>query len=172
MEQDRDIRKVVWAENRDEIFLQWFAEDCSRLLDAGFSVSEAKQMAVSLKYVRCWCLNPRWLFPINKLPKGYKWRDGQKFVVKGSSRSDGETYIFLPAGENLYIKGLTAAATHFSDYPAVVIKNYRSLTYCKIASAFPEGAFFLSSLVTFWHSQGLDLGYTMKCIRPMGKERK
>lgn len=34
---NRNIKELVWAPNRDEVFLQWFAEDVALLSDAGFS---------------------------------------------------------------------------------------------------------------------------------------
>ncbi len=181
MEQDRDIRIIVWAENRDELFLQWLAEDCSKLLDAGFSINEVKHMVMSLRYVHYWRSNPAWMFPINGLPKGYRWRDGQKFSYKNKrrKRAAGETYVFLPVGENLYIKGIEAVGTHFSDYSGVDVENFRSLTCREIVSSFPSTPFLQSSFTTFWHSQGLALGYTIEWLRPingsnqtMEKERK
>lgn len=71
-------------------------------------------------------LRPEWLLPISGLPKGCRWSDGQKFLQKRSRKFNriysGESYVFLPAGEDLYIKGIKAIGTHISAYPGVVIK--------------------------------------------------
>ena len=104
-QQERNIREVVWPENRNQVFLQWLIEDIAALQGAGFSNKEIKKMLVSLDYVKIWVANPSWLFPITGLPKGFRWRDGQKFVQKRTRWSDGRTCVFLPIGEDLYIKG-------------------------------------------------------------------
>ncbi len=128
MTRNRNIDEIVWPENRDEIFLAWLAEDAALLYDAGFSTAETRSMLAVLKYVRIWSANPRWLYPIRSLPKGYRWRDGQKFSQRSGRRSDGYSYIFLPVGEDLYIKGLVAAGTKANDYPASKIRRYKELT--------------------------------------------
>lgn len=118
MSRNRNINEIVWPENRDEIFLAWLAEDAALLCDAGFSTAEVRSMLAALKYVQIWSENPRWLFPIRNLPKGYRWRDGQKFSQSSGRKSDGYSYIFLPVGEDLCIKGLIVAGTRVDDYPA------------------------------------------------------
>lgn len=161
-QQERDIKKVVWPENRDQVFLQWLVEDITALQKAGFSIKGIKKMLGSLDYVKIWAANPSWLFPITGLPKGFRWRDGQKFVQKRTRRSDGHTYVFLPVAEDLYIKGIHAAGTCKSDYYGAKIKQYQKLAGYEVTAQLAMhrqsyDPFFESSIHTFWHSQGLRL---------------
>ena len=89
MSRNRNISEIVWPENREEIFLAWLAEDATLLCDAGFSTAKVRSMLAALKYAQIWSANSRWLFPIRGLPKGYRWRDGQKFSQSGGRKSDG-----------------------------------------------------------------------------------
>ena len=167
-QQERDIRDVVWSEKRNQIFLQWLIEDISALQDAGFSNKEIKKMLVSLNYVKFWATNPSWLFPIAGLPKGFRWRDGQKFVQKRTHRSDGRTYVFLPIGEDLYIKGICAVGTHKSDYQGAKIMQYRKLASYEVTAQLAiHDPFFESSVLIFWHSQGLRLFAEPSYLRPL-----
>ena len=171
-QQERDIREVVWPENRDQVFLQWLAEDITALQDAGFSSKEIKKMLGSLDYVKIWAANPSWLFPITGLPKGVRWRDGQRFVQKRTRRSDGRTYIFLPVGEDLYVKGICAVGTHKSDYPGAKIKQYRKLASYEVTAQLSiygrfHDPFFESSVLTFWRSQGLRLFADPSYLHPL-----
>lgn len=152
----RDFRKVIWPDDRDSIFLQWLAEDSALLQDAGFSPSEIKRMLATLKYVRFWSANPPWLFPIKKLPKGYRWRDGQKFSCKSGRRYDGYCYIFLPIGEDLYVKGMVVVGTKANDCPGAKIKRYKELTCTEVSHRLSTSPGLDSAIRTFWHSQGLE----------------
>ena len=172
MSRNRSINEIVWPENRDEIFLAWLAEDAALLCDAGFSTTEVRSMLAALKYVQIWSENPRWLFPIRGLPKGYRWRDGKKFTQSGGRKSDGYSYIFLPVGQDLYIKGLTVAGTKVDDYPASKIRRYKELTCVEVLRKFSELPGLNSAIQSFWKSHGLPLGYTVPDIRPFKSERK
>lgn len=170
MTRNRDIREVVWPENRDETFLKWIAEDAALLYDSGFSTAEVRSMLIALEYVQIWSANPRWLFPIRSLPKGYRWRDGQKFSQSRGRKSDGYSYIFLPVGKDLYIKGLIVAGTKVDDYPASKIRRYKELTCVEVLRKFPELPGLNSAMQSFWKSQGLTLGYTVPCLRPFRQQ--
>ena len=171
MSRNRSINEIVWPENRDEIFLAWLAEDAALLYDAGFSTAEVKSMLAALKYVQIWSENPRWIFPIRGLPKGYRWRDGQKFSQSSGRKSDGYSYIFLPVGEDLCIKGLIVAGTKVDDYPASKIKKYRELTCVEVLQKFPGCPGLNSAIQSFWKSQGLPFGYAVPDFRPVRSER-
>lgn len=172
MARSRDICEIVWPENRDEVFLAWLAEDAALLCDVGFSTAEVRSMLVALEYVQIWSANPRWLFPIRGLPKGYRWRDGQKFAQSGGRKSDGYSYIFLPVGQDLYIKGLTVAGTKIDDYPASKIRRYKELACIEVLRKFSELPGLSSAIQSFWKSQGLPLGYAVPDIRPLRSERQ
>lgn len=161
----RDINKIVWPDDRDSTFLQWLAEDVTLLQDAGFSPSEIKRMLAALKYVRIWSKNPPWLFPIKRLPKGYRWRDGQKFSCKSGRRYDGYCYIFLPIGEDLYVKGMVVVGTKASDCPGAIIKRYRDLTSAEVSHRLSAAPGLDSAIHTFWHSHGLEGGYAVPALR-------
>lgn len=178
MERNRDVRKVVWSDDRDAIFIKWFAEDAALLLDAGFSLDEAKKMLCSLNYVKVWAANPRWFYPITGLPKEYRWRDGEKFVQKRRpGRGDAQTYIFLPIGEDLYIKGVAAVGTHITDYRGAKIKQFRTLAFYEVTEQLSRhgacpNSFFEDSLLKFWHSQGLRLFNRPSYLRPLCKQQQ
>lgn len=165
MRSNRDISKVVWPDDRDSTFLQWLAEDAALLQDAGFSLSEIKRMLATLKYVRFWSANPPWLFPIKKLPKGYHWRDGQKFSCKSGRQYDGYCYIFLPVGEDLYVKGMGVVGAKTSDCPGAKIKHYKNLTSAEVSQRLSASSGLDSAIHTFWHSQGLEGGYVVPVLR-------
>lgn len=165
MRGSRDTSKIVWPDDRDSIFLQWLAEDATLLQDAGFSQDETKRMLATLKYVRIWSTNPPWIFPIKKLPKGYRWRDGQKFSCKRGRRYDGYSYIFLPIDEDLYVKGMVVIGTKASDCPGAKIKHYKDLTSAEVSHRLSASPGLDSAIHTFWHSHGLEGGYTMPLLR-------
>ena len=79
---------IIWSENRDEIFANRLANDIKRLQDAGFDDTAIKKMIGTLKYVRFWSQWPSWAFPVDKLPKGHKWADGERFSLKQNKKSN------------------------------------------------------------------------------------
>lgn len=178
MHDSRDIRKIIWPDDRDSTFLQWLAEDVTLLRDAGFSVEETIKMICSLSYVKFWCANPSWLYPIAGLPTGYRWRDGQKFVQRArAQKADAHTYIFLPIGEDLYIKGICAVGTHITDFKGAKIKGFRTLAYHEVVTKFSilgerTNPFFENSLLKFWQSQGLGLFNKPSYLRPLCKQQQ
>ena len=162
---NRNIKELVWAPNRDEVFLQWFAEDVALLSDAGFSKDETLKMLSTLLYVRVWRGNPPWLFPIKGLPKGHHWKNGQKFSQKGGKGGAGYSYTLLPIGDDLYIKGTGFIGTSVDDFLGVKIKGYKNLTYTEVLGWFPEDYAFCSAIDTFWHMSGLRMGFRVPCLR-------
>ena len=166
---------VVWEENRDEIFLNRLAEDIGKLQDAGFDNKDIPKMLGRLSYVRFWVGWPRWAFPVDKLPKGYKWSDGVKYSKKGGKREAAETYVFLPIGADLYIK----RGNGDCGMPGINIKekttflqiiNFRDLTANEFLQGIDYSPFFRSSALYFWKQNGLPLGWAEPCLKGKCKE--
>lgn len=167
---------VVWAENRDEIFVNRLAEDIGKLQDAGFDNKDIPKMLGRLSYVRFWVGWPRWAFPVDKLPKGYKWSDGIKYKKKKfGMRDDAETYVFLPIGADLYIK----RGNGDCGMPGINIRekvtflqiiNFRDLTANEFLQGIDYSPFFRSSALYFWRQNGLPLGWAEPCFKGLSKE--
>lgn len=160
MGRERNISEIVWTEDRDDIFLRWFEDDANLLSNAGFTNDEALKMLLALPYVKIWSQNPSWLFPIRGLPKGYHWRDGQRFSQKRWRNFDGYSYTLLPVEADLYIKGMTVVGTNINDYHGAKIKNYRNLTYTEIWEKLPVPRELLDAILKFWREQELPFGPT------------
>lgn len=158
-----EIRRIpeVWAENRDEIFVNRLADDIGKLQQAGFDDKDIPKMLCTLSYVRFWVHWPTWAFPADKLPKGYKWADGLKFRMNGGKRMIGESYTFLPAGDDLYIKGkpLDLVGTNIHDKAFLRIIDFRMLTAIEFLEGIEGGTpFFCNCVMKFWKENGGRIG--------------
>lgn len=158
----RISREEIFSKDRDELFISRLCADMSRLSNAGFNDSEIKNIIGTFDYVRVYANTPSFLYPELKLPKGYAWRDGEKHKIT-YGKKDSVTYVFLPIGKDLWIKGITVAGTHIDDPKIAYISNYKSLNGKDVASHFDYA---LSSLLlNYWHDNGLDLGFIPKITR-------
>lgn len=158
-------RNEVFATNRDELFMSRLANDISKLEQSGFQSEEIKRMIGTFPYVRVWANTPHFLYPVLKLPKGYIWKMGEKFKCDYGCHNHHNkvTYVFLPIGKDLYIKGVEVPGTHISDPKIVYIKNYKKLSGSEVAQHFDYN---LSSIILdYWHKNNLDLGYVLPVTR-------
>lgn len=87
-------------------FIDRFVRDYIALEGLGYSKADILRMLGTQQYIKDFCDTPQWIEIADKLPKGCKWSDGHKFREKPRKRSDCREYILLPAGDDLYIKGL------------------------------------------------------------------
>ena len=147
----------IWREDRDEVFLNRLTKDITQLMDAGIPADIVWKVICQYKYVQAWANCPRWLWPVDKLPKGYKWSDGERHHIKAGKRCDARTIILLPVGDDLYVrdtfwkKSKKYRVRDFRRYAAKDIEIEFSLSY---------GDFYLSGLILeFYKKQGLPLGY-------------
>lgn len=151
---------AVWKDNRDEIFLARFAADVARLIDAGIPPDIVRKVVCQYKYVRVWAACPRWLWPVKKLPKGYKWSDGEKtYIKKAGRKGSARTIILLPIGEDLYIrdKSLGIAGAKDEEVKGLCVRNFREYPGKDIAAEFDRD---LGGLIlAFYKEQGLPFGY-------------
>lgn len=161
---------AVWKENRDEIFLARFAADVAALIDAGIPPDIVRKVVCQYEYVRAWAACPRWLWPVKKLPKGYKWSDGEKKHFRGTGRKgSARTIILLPIGEDLYIRDTSIwwgiPGLKRGDYQGACVRDFRNYPGKDIAAAFDN---VLSGLIlALYQKQGLPFGYAP----PMDMER-
>lgn len=155
---------VVWAENRDEIFINRLAEDIGKLQQVGFDDRDVKKMLGRLDYVRFWTAWPTWAFPADKLPKGCKWSDGVKYRWRAGKKSVAETYTFLPAGNDLYIKSGNGAplmpGLNIREKTFLRIVNFRSLTANEFLQKIDCSPFFHDCVLEFWKENNLRTGLT------------
>ena len=162
---------VVWAENRDEIFLNRLAEDISKLQQVGFCNEDILKMLGALAYVRSWVAWPSWAFPVAKLPKGYKWSDAAKYKRKAGTHIDGIVYYFRPVGDDLYIKqgrgSIKMIGLDIRDRAFLKIVNYQKLAINEVLLKLDLGAFFNTSIVDFWGNNHLSLGYVESILRDL-----
>lgn len=160
---------VVWAENRNEIFMNRLAEDIGKLQQVGFSDNDIKKMLGRLDYVRFWSQWPSWAFPVARLPKGCKWSEGVKYHRKAGSRSSAETYVFLPVGNDLYVKSGNGApmmpGLNIHDKTFLRIINFRSLTANEFLQKIDGSPFFHDCVLEIWRENGLPLGWIKSCFK-------
>lgn len=158
-------RSEVFAPNRDELFLNRLCSDIFRLEQSGFSPDEIKKMLGTFNYVRVWINTPRFLYPTLSLPKGYVWKSGVKYKcdygVKGYSEK--VTYVLLPIGRDLYIKGISVCGTNIDDPKIAIIKNWKKLKGVDVAKEFDY--YLRSFILDFWKQNDLDLGFIEKITR-------
>ncbi len=154
---------VVWAEDRDEIFMNRLAEDIGKLQQVGFDDRDIKKMLGRLDYIRFWIAWPAWAFPADRLPKGCKWSEGVKYHRKAGSRSSAETYVFLPVGNDLYIKSGNGAplmpGLNIREKTFLRIVNFRSLTANEFLQWIDSSPFFHDCILKIWRENSLRLGW-------------
>ena len=152
---------VAWAENRDDIFMNRLADDIGKLQAAGYSDEQVKSMLGTFEYVKTWCSWPRWAFPVDKLPKGAKWKDAEKYHQKAEYyKCDAETWYFLSFGEDLYIR-------KNGEKIYIKIVNFRDLTACQLLQKMDFGPFFYSSVLKFWRDNALKTGFVIPKLRDL-----
>lgn len=164
--------RVIWCEDRDNIFLQQLAHDIRRLDDAGFDVPDITKMIGTFKYVKIWSAWPKYIFPADDLPKGYKWSDGAKFHHK--SKFGNETYFFLPAGDDLYIRDgkyrPLMPGLNFQGKTFIRVTNYQKRSAVEVAGKITATVFLENCILKFWKESGLRVGrqepLRMKVLHP------
>ena len=158
-------------------FLNRFLQDYESLRNIGFGHNQAIKMLCTQDYVKDFVQTPEWFVSAKQLPKGYKWADGEKYHVKGTKKSEGETYVFLLAENDLYIKGFFSGAYcmvkdedeengyKIFDAPKeyrnkiCVIKDWRKykVQYVLLKLDSDITPFFITSLTDLWHKNGGDI---------------
>ncbi len=87
-------------------FVDKFLEDYQKIESLGFKRSDVLKMLGSQDYVQDFAETPDFFVSAPKLPKGYKWADGEKYTRKRAGKKDfGETYVLLIIENDIYIKG-------------------------------------------------------------------
>lgn len=161
-------------------FVDKFIEDYCKIESLGFKRTEILRMLGSQDYVKDFVETPVFFVSAKKLPKGYKWSDGEKYQCKAGKRSFNETYTFLIVENDIYIKGFYAVwgfdvvekddekIDGFSAkrYPLhkefrnkiCVIKNWKSMTPQYVLGKLDEvTVFFENSLTDFYAKNGGNL---------------
>ena len=161
----------MWSENRDEIFMNRLADDIGRLQDAGFDDKVIKKMIGTLQYVHFWIGWPVWAFPVDKLPKGSKWTDGEKFSFKPHKKGTAETYTFLAVGDDLYFKlgnGVPfLPGLHRNVKVFIRITDFRSITANEFLAGIDISPFFHNCITKFWREHGARQGYVEPAVKDL-----
>lgn len=127
---------VVYQEDRDDIFLARFTSDIATLLDAGIPPDIVKRVVCQYHYAVVWAACPLFEYPIRKLPKGYKWADGEKHSVKGR-HGDARTIKLLRIGDDLYVHdsplNLCVPGQNKSEGKGYVIRGLSKYTAVEVA---------------------------------------
>lgn len=162
---------IIWSEHRNKIFLERFSGDLNKLRREGYTDNQALKMIYSMDYVKFFLAWPEWAFPVTKLPKGYKWSDGKKYYKKGGKRSFAETWYFLIAGDDLYIKCGNGSpfmpGMNINESQFVRIINFRVITAVDFLSKINISIFFDDCIHSFWNEQGLRQGYVEPVLREL-----
>lgn len=179
-------------------FVDKFIEDYCKIESLGFKRTEILRMLGSQDYVKDFVETPDFFVSAKKLPKGYKWADGEKYQYKAGKHSLSETYVFLIIENDIYIKGFFAGWEFFktgrnnkapNDYELkcykapkeignkiCVIKNWKSMKPQYVLGKLDEVTpFFETSLTDFYAKNGGNLsmqdGMTVDEIAEMLKEK-
>lgn len=163
---------VIWSENRDEIFEKRLQEDRARLQAQGFDAETIEQKLSKLHYVRFHAAYPKWLYPTDTLPKGYKWTDGTKYTLKSHGQYPSETYVFLPIENDLYIKTPNSylVGVNVKDKAFLKVKDFRMLTAIDFINGYSGTPFFLDCILHFWKDNGGRIGLITPMDRPSTPE--
>lgn len=159
MRRDAIDSSAVWREDRDDVFLARFAADCAMLLDAGVPPDVVRKVVCRHDYVRVWAATPHWMFPVKKLPKGYKWKDGEVFKQKGSAKREAisRTIYFLEIGDNLYFRDTSKkgfVGLKEGDCQGWMIRNWPVIPAGEVLEAFTLDNPIYDVLAKFYRSKG------------------
>lgn len=151
-------------------FLNKFIPMLESLMKVGFTKTQAIKAMKSQNFVQDFIDTPEWFVSAKRLPKGYAWRDGEKYHLKSAKKCDRETYTFLVAEGDMYIKDFykTGCAIEMDDTGELtyrrppseyakricVIKNWLSLNVNYVNYKLDGTPFFQNSLCDFWRKNG------------------
>lgn len=161
-------------------FVDKFIEDYCKIESLGFKRAEILKMLGSQDYVKDFVETPDFFVSAKKLPKGYKWSDGEKYQQKGAKKCFSETYTFLIVENDICIKGFYAGWERFESArndeapdgyevscyklpkefanKICVIKNWKSMKPQYVLGKLDEVTpFFESSLTNFYAKNGGNL---------------
>lgn len=176
-------------------FWNKWTEDYIKLEELGFTKNQILHMLGSLQYVHDYCDTPSFIDFQEKLPKGYKWNDGVKYGFKGNEKKkyDGETYVLLPIGEDLYIRGIHIPfeiknvvqrfGENWKENPefkneymvaykeckrwATIIRNFRNYTAVYVITEMMDhiSPFLHNCIMNFWKENGLRIGHIESILK-------
>lgn len=178
-------------------FANKFLDDYRKIESLGFKRAEILRMLGSQDYVIDFIETPDFFASAKKLPKGYKWTDGEKYQYKAGKHSLSETYVFLIIESDIYIKGFYStwncqAVVKSSKYAdgfevkffssqeyknkICVIKNWKTMKPQYVLGKLDKvSTFFENSLTNFYAKNGGNLsmqdGMTVDEIAEMLKEK-
>ena len=154
----------VWQENRDKIFLNRFAADIAKLADAGVPDEIIIKVCCNYDYVKAWASCPKWLWPVDKLPKGYKWSDGERHHIRAGKHSDARTIILLPIEDDLYVRD-----TFLGRNKKYRIRDFRRYAAKDIAIEFSllQDDYLSGLILELYKKMGLPIGYIPKFLKNM-----
>lgn len=113
-------------------FVNKFIEDYCKIESLGFKRAEILRMLGSQDYVIDFVETPDFFVSVKKLPKGYKWTEGEKYQNKPSKHSHSETYTFLIIENDIYIKGFFAGWEVYKTVRNNEAPDGYEVEYCKM----------------------------------------
>ena len=165
-------KQIISGEVSDNEFLAKFLDDVESLGKLGFPPLTAVKMMGKSLYVRAWAKKPSVAVMAKKLPKGYKWSMGKKYVEKRWKKGEGYAYVILAVENDVYIKGEYLAGCHKLDPKIIKITNFRKYTANEIIVELMKSSrkgYTIAPLEAdmireFWHDNGLSQGFIENCL--------
>lgn len=158
-------------------FANKFIEDYEKFESMGYSNKQIFRFLGTLQYVQDFADTPQWLETADKLPKGYKWSDGEKFRFNIGNKHNGNkfTNVVLDVKNDLWIKGGirlgfwgdnrdgildsngNVSKTFWNIHPQIaIIKNWRDLDIATINKCeFELGPYLTECIVLYGRSHGM-----------------
>lgn len=105
------IRRRITIINPNKLnvtdFVNKFIDDYEKFESMGYEKNQIFRFLGTLQYVQDFSDTPQWLETAEKLPKGYKWKDGEKYKFchrSGKYYNDSFTNVLLEVEDDLWIK--------------------------------------------------------------------
>lgn len=95
-----------------------------------------------------------------KLPKGFKWKDGEKykaFIEMYHHHKYSRTFVLLEINNDLYIKGAMYNVKKDTN-PILVIKDWKYVPIHDIQMEFNESHTLCNILLQYYHERGIYCG--------------
>ena len=102
-----------------------------------------------------------------KLPKGFKWKDGEKHKViwaKKKHMVDGDTITLLEVDNDLYINGAMYNIKKHKK-SILVINNWKSVSIHDIRIEFSQSYPLCDILLKYYHKHGIYCGLMVPILR-------
>lgn len=161
-------------------FLTKFTTLLDGLIGLGMTKKEAIKAACSQQFVKDFADTPDWFVSAKKLPKGFRWSDGEKYKIrsKHGKHQDTTTYVLLEIDNDLYINGLLIQLVMKEDGTYVrkakisVIKDWRNINPHEITYRLDVAPSFNKSFYDFCSKKDVYAGYVKQLTKKYECEKE